>query len=108
MMRQYRLVWDFMITVIGTKYRNLDTTFGKVDLNSFMLRLQEQDDWVATWSDTTVAKIKQVLAKILVENEYLDSITAEHLNPVLISKILENGIRSNGDEMALVAFNFFV
>ena len=108
MMRQYRLVWDFMITVIGTKYRNLDTTFGKVDLNSFMLRLQEQDDWVATWSDTTVAKIKQVLAKILVENEYLDSITAEHLNPVLISKILENGIRSNGDEMALVAFNCFV
>ena len=73
-----------------------------------MLRLQEQDNWVATWSDTTVAKIKQVLAKILVENEYLDSITAEHLHPVLISKILENGIRSNGDEMALVAFNCFV
>ena len=33
MMKQYRLVWDFMITVIGSKYRNLDTSFSKIDLN---------------------------------------------------------------------------
>ena len=38
----------------------------------FMLRLQEQDDWVASWSDNTVTKIKQVLARVLVENQYLD------------------------------------
>ncbi len=57
MMRQYRLVWDFMLTVIGEKYRKLDTSFGKVDLNSFFLRPQEQDDWVATWSDATVTKL---------------------------------------------------
>lgn len=43
MMKQYRLVWDFMITVIGEKYRFTDTTFGKIDLNSYFLRLQEQD-----------------------------------------------------------------
>ena len=59
MMKQYRLVWDFMITVIGEKYRLSDTTFGKIDLNSYFLRLQEQDDWVATWSDSTVTKLKQ-------------------------------------------------
>ena len=27
MMKLYRLVWDFMITVIGSKYRKLDTSF---------------------------------------------------------------------------------
>ena len=108
MMKQYRLVWDFMITVVGAKYRNLDTSFSKVDLNTFILRLQEQDDWVATWSETTVTKVKQVLAKILVENEYLDSLTTNHLNPVLISSVLENAIRSNGDDIALPAFNCFV
>ena len=105
MMKQYRLVWDFMITVIGSKYRNFDMTFGKIDLNTFFARLQEQDSWVATWSDSTVAKIKQVLAKILVENDYLDSISSDHLNPVLISTLLENGIRSNNDNIALAAFN---
>ena len=31
MMKQYRLVWDFMVTVIGEKYRLLDTTFNKTD-----------------------------------------------------------------------------
>lgn len=105
MMKQYRLVWDFMITVIGSKYRNFDMSFGKIDLNTFFARLQEQDSWVATWSDSTVAKIKQVLAKILVENDYLDSISSDHLNPVLISTLLENGIRSNNDNIALAAFN---
>lgn len=39
------------------------------------------------------------------ENDYLDSITSDHLNPVLISMVLENGIRSNNDEIALAAFN---
>ena len=105
MMKQYRLVWDFMITVIGSKYRNFDMSFGKIDLNTFFARLQEQDSWVATWSDSTVAKIKQVLAKILVENDYLDSISSDHLNPVLISTLLENRIRSNNDNIALAAFN---
>ena len=105
MMRQYRLVWDFMITVIGAKYRNLDTSFGKIDLNGFFMRLQEQDDWVATWSDSTITKLKQVFQRILVETEYLDSTRADHLNPVLISPLLENAIRATGQELALPAFN---
>lgn len=107
MMKQYRLIWDFMITVIGEKYRVSDTTFGKIDLNSYFLRLQEQDDWVATWSDSTVTKLKQVMAKMLVENEYIDSIRATKLNPVWLHPVLENAIRENGDEIALPAFHCF-
>lgn len=105
MMRQYRLVWDFMLTVIGEKYRKLDVSFSKMDLHGFFLRLQEQDDWVAAWSDQTIAKLRQVLTKILVENGYLDSIKAERLNPVLLSPILERAIRKSGQEIALPAFN---
>ena len=105
MMKQYRLVWDFMITVIGTKFESLDMTFRKSDLNVFMMRLQEQDDWVATWSESTVTKVKQVLARTLMENEYIDSLTADHLNPVLISPVLENAIRATGDTRALIVFN---
>lgn len=107
MMKQYRLVWDFMVTVIGEKFRLMDTSFGKIDLNTFFLRLQEQDDWVATWSDTTITKLKQVLAKILVENEYLDNVQADHLNPVWLYPVLENAIRSNNDAVILPAFNNF-
>lgn len=107
MMKQYRLVWDFMVTVIGEKYRLRDLSFGKIDLNTFFMRLQEQDDWVAAWSEATITKIKQVLTRVLVENEYLDSLTSDHLNPVLIYSILENAIRDKGDDRALAAFNCF-
>ena len=58
----------FMITVIGEKYRLEDLNFGKIDINSYFSRLQEQDDWVATWSDSTISKLKQVIKKTLVEN----------------------------------------
>ena len=105
MMCQYRLVWDFMITVIGEKYQKFDGSFGRVDMNSFFMRLQEQDDWVASWSELTIRKLKQVLTKILVENDNLDSTKADHLNPVLISPVLENAIRNDGMSQALPAFN---
>ncbi|MEG2146679.1 MAG: DUF1819 family protein [Lachnospiraceae bacterium] len=108
MMKQYRLVWDFMISVIGEKYRLRDYTFGKIDLNVFFMRLQEQDDNVTTWSDSTITKLKQVLVKTLVDNEYIDSTKSEQLNPVLLSSILENAIRSNNDDTALIAFNCFI
>lgn len=107
LMKYNGLVWDFMLTVIGEKYRSKDTTFGKIDLNIFFMRLQEQNDAVSTWSDSTITKLKQVLTKVLVENEYLDSTKADHLNPVWLNPILENAIRSNGDAAALPAFNCF-
>lgn len=82
LMRQNRLVWEFMITVIGSKYSAGDRNFSKMDLSVFFMQLQEQNDVVATWSDSTVQKLKQILCKTLVECEYLDSIKSETLNPV--------------------------
>lgn len=107
MMKQSRLVWEFMLTVIGEKYRLRDSSFGRIDLNTYFIRLQEQDDTVASWSEGTITKLKQVLAKILVETEYLDDIRADHLNPVYLHPILENAIRSHGDLAVLPAFNCF-
>jgi hypothetical protein len=60
---------------------------------------------VAGWSVNTITKLKQVLAKCLVEVEMLDSARSETLNTVLISEELENGIRANNDLDALRAFN---
>ena len=108
MMKEYRLVWDFMVTVIGSKYRQQDFTYSRRDINVFFMQLQEQDDYVASWSEATCKKIGSVLSRILIENEYIDNGKATVLNPVLISSVLENAIRSNGDEIALPAFNCFL
>ena len=107
MMRTNKIVWDFMITVIGEKYRTQDLTFNQSDINLFMMRLQEQNDDVASWSDSTIGKIKQVLRKSLIEAGYLDSVKSTLLNPVLADYELIDGIKANSDFEALSAFNYF-
>lgn len=107
MMKQYRLVWDFMITVIGEKYRMQNFAFSQMDINVFFMQLQEQDDYVAGWSESTMKKIRQILIHVLAENEYLDDIKADHINPVWLNPVLENAMRDNNDDRALSAFNCF-
>lgn len=107
-MKQNRVMWEFMITVVGEKYRQMDFAFSDRDINIFFMRLQEQDELVAEWKESTIKKMKSVIKRILIENDYLDSGKAQQLNPVLINNVLENAIRCNNDEIALPAFNCFM
>ena len=106
-MRYNRLVWDFMIQVIGEKFRTQDFSFERKDLNAFFSRLQAQNDSVAGWSGSTISKIKSVLVRCLVETEYLDHFKSTTLNPVLLCEELEQGIRENNDTEVFPAFNYF-
>jgi len=107
MMCYNRLVREFMIDLIGDKYRQQDYSYTKKDINVFFSRLREQNDDIAAWSEQTLRKLKQVLTKCLIETEMLDSYSASELNPFFISAELESGIRENNDLMALSAFNCF-
>ena len=107
MMRDNRIVWDFMILVIGEKYRTQDYELTQSDLNTFILHLQEQNDQVAAWSDSTVRKIKQVLKRCLLECGYLESAKSTRLATVLPCATLIAAIRQNRDTEALAAFNSF-
>lgn len=107
MMCQNKIVWDFMISVVGEKYRTQNLELSPTDLNMFMRHLQEQDDNVASWSESTISKIKQVLKKCLVECDFLDSAKSTVLNPVYPYDELIDGIKANGDFDALAAFNYF-
>ena len=107
MMRYNRLVREFMEGLIGEKYRQQDFSYTKKDINMFFSRLREQNDDVATWSEQTISKLKQVLTKCLIETKMLDSFKDTTLNPIFISAELESGIRENKDFAALSAFNCF-
>ena len=107
MMRSNRLVWDFMTTVLGEKFRTQDFVFEAKDLNLFLMRLCEQNDVVAAWSENTLSKIKQVLKKSIFECGFLDSVRTTKLNPVYPYDELIEGIKENGDFDALAAFNYF-
>ena len=107
-MRSNGLVWDFMLQVIGEKYRNQDFSYEKKDLNVFFANLQAQNDTVASWSENTINKIKSVLTRMLVEAEYLESFRDKTLHPIYLPEELETGIRANGDLEVLPAFNCFL
>ncbi len=107
MIKYYRLVFDFMVGVIGEKYRLKDLSYSRMDVNVLFTRLQEQNETVAKWSESTIQKNKQVLTKLLVENEYLDSIKSTTLNPVLIDLELKEVLKERNEKAILSAFNCF-
>lgn len=60
LMKQNGIVWEFMLTVIGEKYRQHDLHFSRLDINVFFMRLQEQNDTITKWSQATITKLAQV------------------------------------------------
>lgn len=76
------------------------------DINSFFTRLQEQNDDIASWSEATIKKCKQVLMRLLLENEYLENRKATQLNSIYLDSYFKS-IVSDIDSVALCAFNSF-
>ena len=104
MMGQSRLLFEFMTTVIGEKYRQLDMTFTAKDMNLFFARLCEESEDVVHWSASTVKRIKAVLTNVLRENGYLEKIGSEMLCPVLIFDACRRALEEAGMQRFLVAF----
>lgn len=105
MMCDSQLLADFMVDVIGEKYRHLDLTLTRKDVNLFFDQLCERDTAVSSWSTSTVQRIKSVLMNVLRENGYLEGIGSEALLPVLVSEDFEGALRAAGLRRFLPAFN---
>jgi hypothetical protein len=97
MMRYNGIALEFMVNLIGEKFRQRDYSYTRKDVNLFITQLQEQNNDVAKWTESTITKLKQVMTKCLIETEMLDGVRAKTLNPIYISEELENGIRANND-----------
>lgn len=107
MMRDSRLVAEFMVIVVGEKYRQHDPNFSRADINIFLLHLAEQNDQVAGWSEQTTKRIGSVLMNILVQNEYLTNVRAKTLQPVFLQPAVRDAIERHHDEWMLPAFHVF-
>lgn len=105
MMLDNGIVMDFMTDVIAEKYINQDLSFSKNDVNMFLFELQENVDEVSVLSDSTIAKIRQVLIRSLVECGYIEKTSSKKLNFVYLFPELEEAIRAEGNTDLLPAFN---
>jgi hypothetical protein len=66
-MKYYSLVRDFHLEVILSKWRVLDTSYGKEEVERFLMRASMQHPEVDGWTEGTRKKISQVLTLMLKE-----------------------------------------
>lgn len=101
------IVYDFMVGVIGEKYKTQDLIFDKSSINHFCSELREKNEKTQKWTDGTINRIRSVLLKCLVETGYLNSTSSDELNPVYLYEEVLECIQENGDQEVYPAFNYF-
>lgn len=105
MMCAYPLVRDFMVGEVGRHYSELDYAYTRTDINAYFTHLAVDYDNIAKLSEKTVAKLKQVLRRCLVECGMLASARSEKLIPIFVDPDVREAIEAKGDFDALPAFN---
>lgn len=99
------LLAEWMVMVIGEKYRSLEQTLTLKDAHLFFARICEDDADVAAWSPATVKKVKSVMMNVLRESGYLDGRKSETLLPVMVSDEFVSSLKELGMRRFLSAFN---
>lgn len=102
-MKTSRIFYEFMDEVIREKLEKNIGFIEKKDINIFFTEKAEQNEIVENWSETTVAKLKQVIFKILFEVGIIEDKINGKLNRLLIEPGLRDYLISQGDKKYLKA-----
>jgi hypothetical protein len=76
-----QLLGDFLLNVYAAHQRRLDLQLAPLDWQDFLTECAHRDPAVARWSESTRAKLFQVIVRILVEAKYLDGARSMKLTP---------------------------
>ena len=76
-----QLLGDFMRNVYAGRQRRLEPALAPIDWQDFLGECAHHDLAVASWSDSTKAKLFQVIVRILAEAKYLESARSMKLTP---------------------------
>lgn len=76
-----QLLGDFMLRVYADRQRRLEPALAPTDWQDFLAECTHHDSAVAGWSDSTKAKLFQVIVRILAEAKYLESARSMKLTP---------------------------
>ncbi|MFJ8513825.1 DUF1819 family protein [Lysinibacillus xylanilyticus] len=96
-MKSDRLFFEFMNEVIQEKLQRNEYLLEKKDVNSYFTIKAEQSDFIASWSEATIQKLKQVYKKILLETGMLKSLRTGELNRLIIDEQIKDQLRGIGD-----------
>jgi hypothetical protein len=100
-----RLLGDFMDQVIRTHWKTYITKISSADWNSFIETCIQKDPVIETWTDSTRAKLKQVVFRILAESKYIDGTRSLKLLPVSIAPEVKKYLVKNSEEYVFRCMN---
>jgi hypothetical protein len=92
-----KLFNEFLLEVLRDKYMNNEMTLEKMDVNIYFTHKSEQNDKVASFTDSTRNKLRQVYFKILVEAGILSDIKTGELNRIFFDDVLRSALISSGN-----------
>lgn len=75
------LLGDFLLDVYALRQRGLEETLAPKSWHDFLTEMAHHDFAVSGWSDSTKAKLFQVIVRILAEAKYLESARSMKLTP---------------------------
>ena len=98
-----RLFFEFMKEVIQEKLNNSNYYLDKIDVNVFFEEKMEQSEFMNSWSESTIAKLKQVFKTILLQAGILKDLKSGELTRLLIDNRISSHIQRIGDNNYLRA-----
>ncbi|WP_345791786.1 DUF1819 family protein [Thauera sp. JM12B12] len=98
-----RLLGDFMRDVVAGHVRRFEEHLVPSDWDAFLADCIQRDPGVASWSDTTKAKLLQVILRILAEARYLESTRSLRLTPPLLHPEAQRYLKSRSEGAVLAA-----
>lgn len=96
-----RLLGDFMLRIYADRQRRLEPTLAPSDWENFLTECAHFDPAVSAWSDTTKAKLFQVIVRILAEAKYLESARSMKLTPQSLHPDVRRYLRAHDESYAL-------
>lgn len=97
-MKADRLFYEFMQEVVAEKLKKDNYYIDKMDVNFFFATKIEQSTTISNWSDSTIAKLKQVFKKILLEVGILESLKTGELNRLIVDNQVSEHLQIIGEK----------
>lgn len=95
------LLGDFLRRVYTDRQRRLETNLSATDWQDFLAECAHHDAAVANWTESTKAKLFQVIVRILAEAKYLESGRSMKLTPPSLHPDVERYLRKHHESYVL-------
>lgn len=96
-----QLLGDFLRNVYAQRQRRLEVSLLPSDWSDFLTECAHQDESVMTWSDSTKAKLRQVIVRCLIDAKYVENARTLRLTPPNLHPDVRRYLSSNDEFYAL-------